>query len=269
VPALNAYRLARPEFLQVRTRDGFAMEAMLLKPPGFDPSRRYPVYQHTYGGPHTQSVKNAWGDATYLFHQLLAERGIVVWICDNRTASGKGAVSAWPVYKRFGEAELRDVEDGLGWLRAQPWVDPERIGIYGWSFGGYMVSYALTHSRSFAMGIAGGPVTDWRHYDSVYTERYMDLPARNLEGYARSAPLGAARDLHGRLLILHGAVDDNVHTENTMRFAYELEKAGKQFRMMLYPRSRHGVTEPALVAQINALKLAFVEETLLGRRVEE
>jgi dipeptidyl-peptidase 4 len=269
VPALGAYRLARPEFLQVRTRDGFAMEAMLLKPPGFDPSRRYPVYQHTYGGPHTQSVKNAWGETTYLFHQLLAERGIVVWICDNRTASGKGAVSAWPVYKRFGEAELRDVEDGLSWLRSQPWVDPERIGIYGWSFGGYMAAYALTHSRSFAMGIAGGPVTDWRHYDSVYTERYMDLPARNPEGYARSAPLGAAKDLHGRLLILHGAVDDNVHTENTMRFAYELEKAGKQFRMMLYPRSRHGVTEPALVAQINALKLAFVEETLLGRRVEE
>jgi dipeptidyl-peptidase-4 len=264
-PALARYRLGRPELLQVDTRDGFRMEAMLLRPPDFDPARRYPVYQHTYGGPHSPSVKNAWGDTTYLFHQLLAERGVVVWICDNRTASGKGAVSAWPMYRNFGELELRDVEDGLGWLRRQPWVDPARIGIYGWSFGGYMVTYALTHSRSFAMGIAGGPVTDWRHYDSVYTERYMDLPSRNPEGYARSAPLAAAASLHGQLLLLHGAIDDNVHPQNTARFAYELQKAGLPFRLMVYPRSRHGVTEPALVAHLNALKLAFVEETLLGK----
>jgi dipeptidyl-peptidase 4 len=265
VPALAEYRLGRPEFLQVRTRDGFAMEALLLRPPGFDPARRYPVYQHTYGGPHAPQVKNAWEGTTYLFHQLLADRGIVVWICDNRTASGKGAVSAWPLYRNFGELELRDVEDGLGWLKQQPWVDPVRIGIYGWSFGGFMVSYVLTHSRSFAMGIAGGPVTDWRQYDSVYTERYMDLPSRNPEGYGRSAPRLAAASLHGRLLLAHGAADENVHPQNTLRFAYELEKAGRPFRLMLYPRSHHGISEPALVEHLNAMKLAFVEETLLGK----
>jgi dipeptidyl-peptidase-4 len=115
------------------------------------------------------------------------------------------------------------------------------------------------------MGIAGGPVTDWRHYDSVYTERYMDLPSRNPEGYRRSAPRLAAADLHGRLLIVHGSLDDNVHPQNTTRFAYELQKAQKPFRLMFYPRSRHGVVEPALVQHLNALKLAFVEETLLGR----
>jgi dipeptidyl-peptidase-4 len=265
VPALAEYRLARPELLRVETRDGFAMEAMLLRPPDFDPARRYPVYQHAYGGPGAPQVKNAWGGTTYLFHQLLAQHGVVVWICDNRTASGKGAVSAWPLYRRFGETELRDVEDGLAWLRRQPWVDPDRIGIYGWSFGGYLVSYALTHSRSFAMGIAGGPVTDWRHYDSVYTERYMDLPSRNPEGYRRSAPRLAASDLHGRLLLVHGTLDDNVHPQNTTRFAYELQKAQKPFRLMLYPQSRHGVTEPALQQHLGALKLGFVEETLLGR----
>jgi dipeptidyl-peptidase-4 len=265
VPALAGYRLARPEFLRVPTRDGFAMEAMLLRPPDFDPSRRYPVYQHTYGGPHAPVVKNAWGNTTYLFHQLLAQRGVAVWLCDNRTASGKGAVSAWPLYRNFGELELRDVEDGLAWLRRQPWVDPERIGIYGWSFGGYMVSYALTHSRSFAMGIAGGPVTDWHDYDSVYTERYMDVPSRNPEGYRKSSARLAAPDLHGQLLVIHGAIDDNVHPQNTTRFAYELQKAGRVFRLMLYPKSRHSVSEPPLTKHVNATKLAFVEETLLGK----
>ena len=121
-----------------------------------------------------------------LYHQLLAQQGIVVWVCDNRTASGKGAESAWPAYKQLGETELRDIEDGLGWLKQQPWVDAARIGISGWSYGGFMTSYALTHSKSFAMGIAGGPVTDWRDYDSIYTERYMLMPQNNPDGYART-----------------------------------------------------------------------------------
>ena len=264
VPALASYRLGRPELLRVSTRDGFPMEAMLLRPPDFDPSRRYPVYQHAYGGPHAPQVKNAWEGTTYLFHQLLAERGVVVWICDNRTASGKGAVSAWPVYRNFGELELRDIEDGLAWLRGQPWVDGGHIGIYGWSFGGYLVTYALTHSHSFAMGIAGGPVTDWSQYDSVYTERHMDVPSRNPEGYRKSASRQVAAELHGRLLLVHGAIDDNVHPQNTTRFAYELQKAGRPFRLMLYPRSRHALAEPLLIKHVNALKLSFVEETLLG-----
>jgi dipeptidyl-peptidase-4 len=265
-PALAEYRLARPELLRVPTRDGFPMEALLLRPPDFDPGKRYPVYQHAYGGPHSPVVKNAWGGTTYLFHQLLAQRGVVVWMCDNRTASGKGAVSAWPMYRNFGELELRDVEDGLDWLGGQGWVDTARIGINGWSGGGYLVTYALTHSRRFAMGIAGGPVTDWHNYDSVFTERYMDLPSRNGEGYRRSSPRHFAADLHGRLLLVHGAIDDNVHPQNTTQFAYELQKARRPFQMMLYPRSRHGVTDPALLTHLSALKLAFVEETLLGPR---
>jgi dipeptidyl-peptidase 4 len=263
VPALADYRLGRPELVRVPTRDGFLMEALLLRPPDFDSSKRYPVYQHAYGGPHAPVVKNAWGGNTYLFHQLLAERGVVVWMCDNRTASGKGAVSAWPMYRNFGELELRDVEDGLDWLRGQGWIDSDRIGINGWSGGGYLVTYALTHSRRFAMGIAGGPVTDWHNYDSVFTERYMDLPSRNPEGYRRSSPARVAADLHGRLLLIHGAIDDNVHPQNTTQFAYELQKVRRPFQLMLYPRSRHGITEPALVQHLYALRLAFVEETLI------
>jgi dipeptidyl-peptidase-4 len=261
--ALADYRLQRPELVQVKTRDGFVMEAMLIKPPGFDPSHRYPVLQSTYAGPHAPRVKNAWGDTAYLFLQLIAQQGVLVWVCDNRTASGKGAVSAWHGYKRMGVTELEDIEDGLAWLRSQSFVDPTRIGIEGWSYGGFMVSYALTHSTSFAMGIAGGPVTDWRLYDSVYTERYMGLPARNEAGYADTAPRRAAASLHGRLLLVHGAIDDNVHPQNTLRFAHELQQAGKPFRMMLYPKARHGVTDAAQLRHLRGLMLDYIEETLL------
>ncbi len=264
--ALAEYRIQAPELMQVPIRDGFLMEAMLIKPPGFDPSRRYPVLQSTYAGPHAPRVKNAWGDTAHMFLQLIAQRGVLVWVCDNRTASGKGAVSAWNGYKRLGVTELADIEDGLAWLRKQPFVDGDRIGIEGWSYGGFMVSYALTHSTSFAMGIAGGSVTDWRLYDAVYTERYMGLPAANEAGYASTAPRSAAAALHGRLLLIHGAIDDNVHPQNTLRFAHELQKANRPFRMMLYPKGRHGIVDLAQVRHLRGLMLDFIGETLLGER---
>ncbi|MGE5243669.1 MAG: S9 family peptidase [Betaproteobacteria bacterium] len=257
VPALAAYRLSKPEFLHVTTRDGFVMEAEMIKPPDFDPSRRYPVYQFTYGGPHAPMVRNAWGGESYMYHQLLAQHGIIVWICDNRTASGKGIESTWPLYRHFGDLELRDIEDGLGWLKQQPYVDGSRIGIHGWSYGGFMTSYALTHSTSFVMGIAGGTVADWRDYDSVYTERYMGLPQENPDGYRNSSPRWAAQKLHGDLLLIHGVIDDNVHVQNTLQFAYELQKAQKPLRLMLYPKSRHGVTDPLLVKQMRTMMLDF------------
>jgi dipeptidyl-peptidase-4 len=238
------------------------MEAMMIKPPDFDPSRRYPVYQFTYGGPSSPQVRNAWGGSTYLYHQFLAQQGIIVWICDNRTASGKGAESAWPVYRRFGELELQDIEDGVAWLKRQPYVDPTRIGLHGWSYGGYMTAYALTHSRSFAMGIAGGAVTDWRDYDTVYTERYMGTPDENADGYRRSSPRWFAKELNAPLLLIHGTMDDNVHVANTLQFAYELQLAQRPFRMMLYPKSRHGVTDPGLVKHLRMLMVDFILEHL-------
>jgi dipeptidyl-peptidase 4 len=264
-PALREYRISRPEFLQVRTRDGFVMEAMMIKPTDFDPSRKYPVYEYTYSGPHAQQVRNAWRGPQYLWWQLLAQRGMIVWVCDNRTASGKGAESTWPVYKRFGELELRDLEDGLKWLTSQPYVDGSRVVLDGWSFGGFMTSYALTHSTMWAAGIAGGSVTDWHDYDSIYTERYMLMPQNNPEGYAATAPRFTAKSLHGNLLLLHGTIDDNVHMQNTIQFVYELEKAGKVFRLMVYPKSRHGVADPLLVTQMRMTMLQFMEDTVLRK----
>jgi dipeptidyl-peptidase-4 len=220
------------------------------------------VYQFIYGGPHSQQVVNAWRGTEYLYHQLLAQHGVIVWVCDNRTASGKGAESEWAAYRNLGESEMRDVEDGIAWLRGQPYVDGSRIGIHGWSYGGFMTSYALTHSKSFVMGIAGGPVTDWRDYDTVYTERYMGLPKENADGYRKSAPRWFASDLHGELLLVHGTIDDNVHLSNTIQFAYELQKAGKPFQLMLYPKSRHGVSDPALVKHLRQLMLTYTLDHL-------
>jgi dipeptidyl-peptidase 4 len=259
---LAGFDLAAPEFLQVPTRDGFAMEAMILKPRDFDARDRYPVYQHTYAGPGAPQVRNAWGGVNYLFHQLLAQHGIVVWVCDNRSATAKGAQSAWPVYQRLGELELQDIEDGIAWLRRHRWVDDRRIGLNGWSYGGFITMYALTHSRSFAMGIAGGGVSDWRDYDTVYTERYMRLPQHNPDGYVRTAPRWAAGRLSAPLLLLHGMLDDNVHLQNTVQFAYELQRAGKPFELMLYPRSRHAITDPRLALHQRRTMLDFIMRTL-------
>jgi dipeptidyl-peptidase-4 len=262
VAALAQYRLSKPEFLQVKTRDGFVMEAMMIKPPDFDPKKKYPVFQQTYAGPHAPQVANRWGGSGAMYPQLLAQKGIIVWICDNRSASGKGAESTWAAYKRLGETELADIEDGLAWLKRQPWVDGTRIGINGWSYGGFMTSYALTHSTSFAMGIAGGSVTDWTLYDSVYTERFMGMPQNNPDGYERTSVIKAAKNLSGTLLLIHGLIDDNVHAQNTVKLAYELQRANKSFELMLYPRSRHGVTDPQLVKHMRTLMLDFTLRTL-------
>jgi len=262
VDALKQYKLGSAELLQVKTRDGFVMEAMMIKPPDFDRSKKYPVMSFTYSGPHAPQVRNAWGAATYMWHQLLAQKGYIIWVCDNRTASGKGLESTWPVYKNFGEIELRDLEDGVAWLKTQPYVDGSRIGIWGWSYGGFMTSYALTHSQSFKIGIAGGSVTDWRDYDSIYTERYMQTPQNNPEGYKKSSPAAAAKNLHGKLLLIHGAIDDNVHMQNTIQFVYELQKAGKQFELMLYPKQRHGVTDPLQLKHMRQMMTDFIVKNL-------
>ena len=262
VDVLKQYKLGSAELLQVKTRDGFVMEAMMIKPPDFDRSKKYPVMSFTYSGPHAPQVRNAWGAATYMWHQLLAQKGYIIWVCDNRTASGKGLESTWPVYKNFGEIELRDLEDGVAWLKTQPYVDGSRIGIWGWSYGGFMTSYALTHSQSFKIGIAGGSVTDWRDYDSIYTERYMQTPQNNPDGYKKSSPAAAAKNLHGKLLLIHGAIDDNVHMQNTIQFVYELQKAGKQFELMLYPKQRHGVTDPLQLKHMRQMMTDFIVKNL-------
>ena len=259
---LKPFALTPPEFIKVKARDGFELEALLIKPANFDSAKKYPVLCHTYSGPHTPQVRDRFGGRNYLWHQMLAQEGYVIWICDNRSASGKGLAAHKACYRNFGQTELADLEDGLDWLVAQGFVDPARIGMWGWSFGGYMTAFALTHSTRFKMGIAGAPVTDWALYDSIYTERYMDLPQNNPEGYRRASVLEAAANLSGKLLLIHGVIDENVHLQNSLKFADALQQAGKQFQFMVYPRNRHGITQPSQARHLQQLMTDFVRNHL-------
>lgn len=262
VPVLSEYKLSKPEFLKVKNRDGFEMEAIMIRPPDFDASKKYPVLSFVYGGPHAPQVRNAWGGQRYLWHQMLAQQGYVIWILDPRSASGKSEKETWTAYKQLGYTELKDLEDGVKFLGTKPWVDTSRIGIWGWSYGGFMTTYALTHSDKFKMGVAGGTVTDWALYDSIYTERYMLTPENNKEGYEKTSVLADAANLKGKLLLIHGTMDNNVHMQNTTKLVYALQKAGKQFDLMIYPTQRHGVGDPDQVYHMMTMITGFVRENL-------
>jgi dipeptidyl aminopeptidase/acylaminoacyl peptidase len=234
------YRFGACEQFQIPMSDGFLVEASLVKPADFNDSRKYPVWFTTYGGPHMPSISDSWQGGRTWDH-MLAGMGMLVFRCDPRSASGKGACSAWAAYKQLGVQELKDIEEAIEWLKSKPYVDGERIGMSGYSYGGFMTAYALTHSKLFAGGIAGAPPTDWRFYDSIYTERFMDTPQNNPEGYERTSVVKAAKDLHGQLLLVHGGIDDNVHLQNAFTLMDALQEADKPFQVMVYPQSRHGV----------------------------
>jgi dipeptidyl aminopeptidase/acylaminoacyl peptidase len=237
---LEEYRRGQFELLQIPAKDGFVLEASLLKPPDFDSRRKYPVWFMTYGGPHAPTIKDAWGTGR-VRDEMLAQLGFIIFRADPRSASGKGACSTWTAYRQLGVPELADIETAIEWLKTHPWVDAKRIGMSGHSYGGFMTAYAMTHSKLFAAGIAGAPVTDWRNYDSIYTERYMNTPQENPDGYKKTSAVRRAKDLHGKLLILHGLMDDNVHAQNTIQLVDALQKADKDFEIMVYPNARHGL----------------------------
>lgn len=259
---MKAFGMQPPEFVQVETRDGFPMEAMILKPRGFDPQKRYPVVQHTYSGPHAPRVRDRWGSRDFLWHQLLLQRGYVVFTCDNRSASGKGRTFAKACWRQLGQSELRDLEDSVDWLCAQGYADPARIAIWGWSYGGYQTLYNLTHSKKWAAGVAVNPVTDWRLYDTIYTERYGGLPSNNEAGYEMGSVTNAAKDLHGKLMLIAGAMDDNVHMQNSLQFLHAMQKAGKDCDFMVYPRVRHGIGDLEQQLHLFARFERFLKENL-------
>jgi dipeptidyl-peptidase-4 len=211
-------------------------------------------------------VADRWGGSTYLWHARMAQMGYAILVVDNRGSGGYGDKVMKSVHGRLLDLEVRDQTTAARWLGSQDFVDSKRIGIWGWSYGGTLSLMCLLKEPDvFAAAVAVAPVTDWRDYDTIYTERHMGTPRNNPEGYKRSSARAAAANLHGRLLLLHGTVDDNVHPQNTLQFAYELQKAGKPFRMMMYPHTRHGLADPALERHLRATMAAFIEETLLGR----
>ena len=239
--APQEYEILPTEIVQVKAADGTLLYARLIRPKGFAAGKKYPAIVVVYGGPHAQAVRNAWSGATW--DQAMAQRGFAIWQLDNRGTAGRGHAFESKVFRNLGAAELKDQEEGVRHLIGMGFTDPARIGITGWSYGGYMTLFALTNAPGlFRAGIAGAPVTHWRNYDTIYTERYMGLPAENPEGYKRSSPMTKAAELTAKLMLVHNVEDDNVHFQNTMQMADVLERAGKQFQMLIYPQKAHGVT---------------------------
>lgn len=242
---LAPYHLSPVEFFSIQSHDGVSLNCWMIKPPNFDPSKKYPVIVYTYGGPHAQVVLNAWTGANFLWHQMMAQKGYIIFALDNRGSAGRGHLFEEPIHFRLGAQELSDQRDGAAWLQHQSYVDPNRIGIWGWSYGGHMTLHAMFEAGEvFKVGFAGGPVTDWHFYDTIYTERYIGVLPQHEESYEESSPIKNADKLKGKLLIAHGTGDDNVHFSNTLVLINDLIKAGKYPEVMPFPGRGHGVSDP-------------------------
>jgi len=239
-PEILGFERGTLEWVELKAKDGTPLYGSLLKPASFDAARRYPVIVSVYGGPHAQTVTNSWGHVSPL-DSLLASRGFLVFKLDNRGMAARGTAFEFPVHLEMGKVELEDQLVGVDYLKSLPYVDPARLGITGWSYGGYLTLYALTHAPGvFKAAVAGAPVTDWKHYDTIYTERYMGTPEANPKGYESSSPLQKAGALEADLLLIHGASDDNVHLANTLAFVAALVTAGKPYALQVHPGQLHG-----------------------------
>ena len=263
VPAVDGGpELAMWKLHEVQSRDGTALDVALMLPVPFDETRPHAVFIDTYSGPDSPSVSNRWSMSAW--DQFRAQQGIILMRVNVRTASGKGQWAIGQCYRRLGVMELSDLEDCVDWICANPWAEGERVGITGYSYGGFMSAYALLASDRFALGIAGGGVYDWGLYDTIYTERYMATPQKNADGYKETSCLERAGDLHGFLHMHHGVMDDNVHFQNMMKMAYALQRAGQtQWSMMAYPQARHGIRDKEQRWHARQTEWRLIKEHLL------
>jgi dipeptidyl-peptidase 4 len=245
VPELAEYRLSPVDFLNVTANDGTKLYAMMVKPPDFTPSKKYPVLVAVYGGPQAQEVRNVWGGGGFLWHEMMAEKGYIIFTLDNRGSYNRGHAFETPIYHHCGRIELEDQLTGVDYLKTLPYVDRSRIGIWGWSYGGYLTLYGMTHAQGvFKAGVSVAPVSDWHLYDTIYTERYMGLPQDNPEGYKDSSPVNQASELSGKLMMAHGTGDDNVHFANTAEMINELiDDERYPAALMVFPGRGHPISD--------------------------
>lgn len=230
------------EFISIPNTAGDQMNAWVIKPKDFDPAKKYPVFMFQYSGPGSQQVSNSWDGGNGIWFDMLAQKGYIVVCVDGRGTGFRGTKYKKVTYKNLGKYEIEDQITAAKWLGNQSYVDKSRIGIFGWSFGGYMASLAMTKGADvFKMGIAVAPVTNWRFYDSVYTERFLQTPQENKDGYDLNSPTTYAKLLKGKFLLIHGTADDNVHFQNSMEFSEALIQNKKQFDFMAYPDKNHGI----------------------------
>jgi len=238
---MEEFNLSEKEFFTVKTEDA-ELNAWMIKPPNFDKNKEYPLFMFVYGGPGSQQVKNSFGGTNYYWYQMLAQKGYIVACVDNRGTGGKGAEFKKMTYKELGKYETIDQINAAKYFGGLNYIDSNRIGIQGWSYGGYMSSLAITKGADvFSLAIAVAPVTNWRYYDNIYTERFMQTPQENASGYDENSPINHVEKLKGHYLLVHGGADDNVHVQNTMEMISALVKANKQFDLFIYPDKNHGI----------------------------
>ena len=259
---LEALDLRTPDLLTVPAADGHPLQARLYKPADFDPGRRYPLIVYVYGEPNAPAVMDDWRTwpppGSALFEQVLLRQGYLVATIDSRVATAENKAMENLIFQRVsGPIEVADLEAGVRWFKAQPWIDSARVGIWGWSGGGTTTLLMMTRSGEFAAGIAVAPVSDRRTYDTKYAEAYMRTPEENPEGYEAVSLVPRAKDLHGRLLLVHGTYDDNVHPPNTFLFANQLVEAGIPFDMMIYPMRKHDIGDRAARRHLYRLMVDF------------
>jgi dipeptidyl-peptidase-4 len=238
---MEEFNLSKKELFTIQT-EGAELNAWMIKPLNFDPNKEYPLFMFIYGGPGSQQVKNSFGWNNYYWYQMLAQKGYIVACVDNRGTGGKGSEFKKMTYKELGKYEIIDQINAAKYFGDLTYIDSNRIGIQGWSYGGYMSSLAITKGADiFSLAIAVAPVTNWRYYDNIYTERYMQTPQENASGYDENSPINHVEKLKGHYLLVHGSADDNVHVQNTMEMISALVKANKQFDLFIYPDKNHGI----------------------------
>jgi dipeptidyl-peptidase-4 len=256
-------RLGATEFRQVDIGSGIKLNSWFIKPPNFDSTSRYPVLFYVYGGPGSQTVTDAWGGQNYLWYQMLAQRGCIVASVDNRGTGARGRGWRKLIYRQMGVVETEDQAAAARAVGRLPYVDSTRLGIWGWSYGGFMSLNVITQAPDvYRMAIAVAPVTHWKYYDTIYTERYNGLPQDNAAGYDKGSPLTYAKNLKGRLLIVHGSGDDNVHFQNTEAMVNALVAANRPFSLMVYPNRTHSISGGTTRQHLYTLLTKFVEENL-------
>ena len=251
------------EFITIPNSVGDQLNAWIIKPKNFDPNKKYPLFMFQYSGPGSQQVSNSWDGGNGIWFEMLAQKGYVVACVDGRGTGYKGAKFKKVTYKQLGKYEIEDQITAAKWFGNQSYIDKSRIGIFGWSFGGYMTSLAMTKGADvFKMGIAVAPVTNWRYYDSIYTERFLQTPQENPEGYDQNSPTTFAKLLKGKFLLIHGTADDNVHFQNSMEFSEALIQNKKQFDFMAYPDKNHGIYGGQTRPQLYEKMTDFILENL-------
>ena len=231
------------ELVKLKTKDGkFDLDARIILPVGFDASKKYPVVVYVYGGPHSQLVQNRWMGGARGWQLYMAQKGYIAFTLDNRGTSNRGKEFAQAIHRRLGQLEVEDQMQGVAYLKSLPYVDADRIGVHGWSYGGFMtISMMTQHPEVFKVGVAGGPVIDWSYYEIMYGERYMDMPQENPEGYEKANLKNAVKNLHGRLMVIHGAIDPVVVWQHSLTFVRECVKNDVQLDYFVYPRHEHNV----------------------------